>query len=73
MIFLRFELQGVPLRYHRVKRLFLLSVPVLSSPCSYNCILIVDTVASLGAVPFFMDKWGKAKPYFHNMCSSYDD
>lgn len=24
----------------------------------YECLLIVDTVASLGAVPFFMDKWG---------------
>ncbi|XP_025833192.1 serine--pyruvate aminotransferase, mitochondrial-like [Agrilus planipennis] len=23
----------------------------------YNCLLAVDTVASLGAVPFFMDKW----------------
>lgn len=22
-----------------------------------NCLLAVDTVASLGAVPFFMDKW----------------
>ena len=24
----------------------------------YNCLLIVDTVASLGGLPFFMDKWG---------------
>ncbi|ENN81587.1 alanine--glyoxylate aminotransferase isoform X2 [Dendroctonus ponderosae] len=23
----------------------------------YNCLLVVDTVASLGAVPFLMDKW----------------
>ncbi|XP_071036264.1 alanine--glyoxylate aminotransferase isoform X2 [Parasteatoda tepidariorum] len=25
---------------------------------SFNCIIIVDSVASLGAVPLFMDKWG---------------
>jgi len=25
--------------------------------CSYNCLLVVDAVASLGAVPFYMDKW----------------
>lgn len=25
--------------------------------CRYNCLLAVDTVASLGGVPFFMDKW----------------
>ena len=23
-----------------------------------NCLLLVDTVASLGGVPFYMDKWG---------------
>lgn len=23
----------------------------------YNCLLVVDTVASLGAVPFYADKW----------------
>lgn len=25
---------------------------------SYDCLLMVDTVAAMGAVPFFMDKWG---------------
>ena len=25
----------------------------------YNCLLLVDTVASLGGVPMFMDEWGK--------------
>ena len=25
----------------------------------YDCILIVDSVAALGGVPMFMDKWGK--------------
>ena len=25
----------------------------------YNCLLLVDTVASLGAAPFFMDRWGR--------------
>ena len=29
-----------------------------SPPHRYNCILVVDTVASLGAVPFFTDQWG---------------
>lgn len=29
------------------------------SPCRYDCLLLVDTVASLGAVPFFMDRWGQ--------------
>ena len=24
-----------------------------------NCLLLVDTVASLGGVPFYMDKWGE--------------
>ena len=24
----------------------------------YDCLLLVDTVASLGAAPFFMDRWG---------------
>jgi len=28
-------------------------------PIRNNCLLVVDTVASLGGVPFFMDKWGK--------------
>lgn len=23
----------------------------------YDCLLVVDTVASLGGTPFFMDKW----------------
>ena len=27
-------------------------------PTRNNCLLLVDTVASLGGVPFFMDKWG---------------
>ena len=27
--------------------------------CRYDCLLLVDTVASLGGVPFFMDKWGE--------------
>lgn len=26
----------------------------------HGCLLLVDTVASLGGVPFFMDKWGEA-------------
>lgn len=25
----------------------------------HNCLLIVDSVAALGGVPMFMDKWGK--------------
>ena len=24
----------------------------------YNCLLIVDSVAAMGGVPLFMDKWG---------------
>ncbi|XP_065198418.1 alanine--glyoxylate aminotransferase-like [Sycon ciliatum] len=34
-------------------------VESLGSLCRlYNCLLVVDTVASLGAVPFFTDRWG---------------
>ena len=29
----------------------------------YNCLLIVDTVASLGGLPFLMDKWGMVSYY----------
>lgn len=25
--------------------------------CRYNCLLVVDTVASLGGTPFYADKW----------------
>ena len=24
----------------------------------YNCLLVVDSVAALGGVPLYMDKWG---------------
>jgi aspartate aminotransferase-like enzyme len=26
--------------------------------CRYNCLLVVDAVGSLGAVPLFTEKWG---------------
>lgn len=29
----------------------------------YNCLLAVDVVASVGAVPFLMDKWGVDAAY----------
>lgn len=27
----------------------------------YDCFLVVDAVASLGGVPFFMDEWSKSE------------
>jgi alanine-glyoxylate transaminase/serine-glyoxylate transaminase/serine-pyruvate transaminase len=27
------------------------------SICRHNCLLLVDTVASLGGEPFYMDRW----------------
>ena len=30
----------------------------------YDCLLIVDSVAALGGVPMFMDKWGKFSIFF---------
>ena len=35
----------------------IVSFPI--SVFSYNCLFLVDTVAALGGVPFYGDKWGK--------------
>lgn len=30
---------------------------MFNSICRFDCLLVVDTVASLGGTPFFQDKW----------------
>lgn len=43
-----------------LKPLLLLSA---APPPRYKCLLLVDSVASLGAVPIYMDQQGKAVPH----------
>ena len=41
----------------------------VSSPTRYGCLFMVDAVASLGAVPFLMDKWGNLASATWHVCS----
>ena len=45
-----------------------LSIIINASLSRYDCLLVVDTVASLGGVPFFMDKWGISLVDFQHDC-----
>ena len=44
---------------HTYVCMYVCMITFICSCFRYDCLLIVDSVAALGGVPLFMDKWGR--------------